>query len=483
MTPLRRSFFRVARVGLLALALLSIGLPARAEQTVTVTYSGPLSGLIPALIRQFPGVNIIPDASAAAKQLRNFTLQNATLGQTLDALRLAAHVRVFTKDGLITLTGDETTAGLGSDATTATFKLRYAAATDIADQLNKALGNRGGVIMADKRLNSVVFVGDPSYVPIVQSLIATFDMSDGLGTNITRSVSLNHMTTADAVKALTQAFGPNGSGAPLIFTEDHLNNAIVLQGPSGYTDRAVDLLTRLDAHVGRQVNVSVRVLDVTPQNDSKNIGIIFGGAQSGSGGSSTGSGSSGSATTTSPYEFFAPSIGSAVTVNATLDAMVQHGNASVLASPNTSVINGETANLIVGEQDPIVFNNGGVTSGNTYQLISTGVIFNFTPTQIGADGSMTLKIHAEYSQVISYTVVAGATYPRVGQRKAETVLHVHNGQSIILGGLTQETASTTESYVPVLGDIPLFGKLFHHVSTNHLKEQIIFEITPVILED
>jgi type II secretory pathway component GspD/PulD (secretin) len=75
------------------------------------------------------------------------------------------------------------------------------------------------------------------------------------------------------------------------------------------------------------------------------------------------------------------------------------------------------------------------------------------------------------------------TTPITSTRTAVTTVHLKNGHTLVIGGLSSKTRFETESKVPILGDIPLLGLLFRSTSVTHNDTTVQFHITPRIVED
>jgi pilus assembly protein CpaC len=73
--------------------------------------------------------------------------------------------------------------------------------------------------------------------------------------------------------------------------------------------------------------------------------------------------------------------------------------------------------------------------------------------------------------------------PQTRVRKASTTVRVKDGQTIFLAGLLSEEKTLAVSKLPILGDIPLLGRLFRHTTESIVKKNLIIEITPKILHD
>jgi type II secretory pathway component GspD/PulD (secretin) len=211
-----------------------------------------------------------------------------------------------------------------------------------------------------------------------------------------------------------------------------------------------------------QVLFEVKVADVTPQNDSSNFGLEFGGANL-----------QGTATLGSTAYTFA---GGSIPVNVTLNALISKGRAQILATPKIVTINNREADLLIGETYPIVFSTS-VLGGQNVQFVDIGVKLRLTPT-IGSDGTVTAEMHPEYSEIEGTTSTG---YPIIANRKIDATLRVRDADTIVLGGLMRDVDSETITKIPGLADIPVLGKFFQNRAASHERDEIVFLITPHVI--
>jgi type II secretory pathway component GspD/PulD (secretin) len=235
---------------------------------------------------------------------------------------------------------------------------------------------------------------------------------------------------------------------------------VLVDGRSDVVAAAQALLVRLD-QPGRQVLFEVRVTDVKPVDDSSNVGLQFGGTGFGAG-----------ALGQFPYTLTRSSL----TVNAQLDALVQTGRAQILATPRIATLNNHEAALLVGETYPIVTLNQ-QTGYPTVSNVDVGVQLRVTPT-IGDDATITAELHPSYSAIIGFN----SSYPIIANRKIDATLRVHDGETIVLGGLFEETSSETIAKLPFLGDLPILGPFFRNKAASHQRDEVVFLITPHVLD-
>lgn len=169
-----------------------------------------------------------------------------------------------------------------------------------------------------------------------------------------------------------------------------------------------------------------------------------------------------------------------------LDALVQDGNARVLASPKLVTLNGKEASMLSGTRIPYqtgqtVFATGAAAPTTTVQHEEVGIKLAITPL-INADGYITVRIRPEVSSITGFRGTA-ADLPVVATRQAETTVRLKDGNTVLIGGLLSEEETTNVTRVPLLGDLPLLGRLFQHSKTTKSKRDLVIEVTPRLLPD
>lgn len=170
----------------------------------------------------------------------------------------------------------------------------------------------------------------------------------------------------------------------------------------------------------------------------------------------------------------------------TVDALIQDGNARVLANPKLATLNGHEANMLIGSRIPYVisgtvFAGGGAAPTERVEKEEVGVKLRITPL-INADGYITTTITPEVSTVVGFKG-ANDDLPIVSTRQATTTVRLKDGNSVIIGGLLSEEKTTNVSRLPLLGQIPGLGYLFSHQNIVTRKTDLVIEITPRILPD
>ena len=164
---------------------------------------------------------------------------------------------------------------------------------------------------------------------------------------------------------------------------------------------------------------------------------------------------------------------------AALYAQIQKGNGRIVSRPRISAQSGSTAKIITGDALPILTSialSGVNGVSQQVQYVNVGVTLQIAP-RVSGDGFVSSHVFA----VVSSVTGSSQGYPTISQREAETSATVRDGDSFVIGGLTQDETLTTKSRVPLLGDIPLLGQAFRNERTTRLKTELYIIITPRIV--
>ena len=165
-----------------------------------------------------------------------------------------------------------------------------------------------------------------------------------------------------------------------------------------------------------------------------------------------------------------------------LNTLATESNLSVIASPSLLVLNNQEATINVGEEVPLTTQQqqSTVTEDaaiiNSIEYRDTGVMLNVKP-RVNAGGLVIMEVEQEVSQATS-TTDADPLTPRIRQRRITSTVAVDSGDTIILGGLIQETRDLSESGLPGLHKVPFLGALFGTKEDNQDRTELIVLITP-----
>lgn len=164
---------------------------------------------------------------------------------------------------------------------------------------------------------------------------------------------------------------------------------------------------------------------------------------------------------------------------AALYAQIQNGEGRIVSRPRIAAQSGSTAKIITGDALPILtsITLSGVNGvSQQVQYVNVGVTLQIAP-RVSPDGYVTSHIYGVVSSVTGYS----QGYPTISQREAETSASVRDGETFVIGGLTQENSLSSRSRIPILGDIPLLGQLFRNSRSTRARTELYIVITPRIV--
>jgi type II secretory pathway component GspD/PulD (secretin) len=166
----------------------------------------------------------------------------------------------------------------------------------------------------------------------------------------------------------------------------------------------------------------------------------------------------------------------AADIDVILGALSQTNDLNLLSTPHLMVLDNKQAEIEVGDQIPYPkLNEFGMTSYEFKNATVKLTIF----VHVNNDSTVTIRLspQANFQQGLTPDGV-----PIISTRRAVTEVIVKNGQTVILGGLMQESAVVTESRVPILGSIPIIGELFKSTLKSKKKTELLVMITPQIVD-
>jgi general secretion pathway protein D len=266
------------------------------------------------------------------------------------------------------------------------------------------------------------------------------------------------------------------------------NNAVLVYGTPEEEDTVVAMLRKIDI-LPLQVRIDATVAEVT-LNDALQYGTQYYFKQGGLNGVLT------AAFNTNITGFSLGSLsgfgmgGSNGNAQFAISALQAVTDLRVLSSPQLLVLDNQTAQLQVGDLVPYLTTSsqGTLVAGspviNSIAYQQTGVILNVTP-RVNGGGLVTLDI----SQVVSEidptvtTTTTGIDSPAFSNRSVQSRVVVHDGQTIGLAGLIQDSVSKGNTGFPILKDIPVLGALFGQQNNNRTRTELLILVTPHVLYD
>jgi len=262
--------------------------------------------------------------------------------------------------------------------------------------------------------------------------------------------------------------------------------SLLLTGADADLARARQVLTTVDVRPA-QINYEARVIE-TSLTDDNQLGLTydFGGAITNIGEVGT-TGTLGSGTYLGRILKFGTFARTPLSnlVQVKLNALFTNQNTKILASPNISAVDGQPAATFVGDSVSYI---SSVTQSPTGTNITTSTVNAgiklFVTGKVNNDGYITMNVHPEVSLVtLTPPGAGGVQVPNVRVREATTTVRVHDGDTLVIGGLINDQEVKSVSKVPLLGDLPFFGALFRNNRTQRTHDQVMIFIKVSIQKD
>ena len=350
---------------------------------------------------------------------------------------------------------------------------------------------------------------------ITQNIISTLDTLDKdiTDNDSTDVIYLKYAKAADIAPILTSIAGTFVSdieGSKTVITHHEKTNSLIISSAEENVNSIRNIIAKLDIRRA-QVLVEAIVVDLS-ENAAKSLGVeaIFTGDDeesipigitrfSGSGPDLLGI--AGAADDATDVTLTTTAVSSLLNTQGLvagfgdltkgddnfigiLNAIASDTDSNILSTPSILAMDNEPARLFIGQEIPITTGESlGTNNSNPFRTTSrqeVGIELEITP-QIDEGSSVILNIKQGVSGVAG--VAQSGLDLITNKREIETTVLVDNNQIIVLGGLIDEDIQEVISKVPVLGSIPILGRLFQSSSSTSNKKNLMVFLKPTILTD
>ncbi len=290
------------------------------------------------------------------------------------------------------------------------------------------------------------------------------------------------------------------TSSPVTIVADKATNSRIIQTATWYYPVVEETIQKLDL-MPKQVLIEVLIAEIS-LDDENQFGIqwalrgqgsadVFGESHSFDTVAQTVVPAGDLTGVTVPGTGFSFLVTEANRLTAVLNAYDKASKLNILSAPHIMATDNKEAKIDIGAEVPILRTRtteaAGSTDGfgstvtNDIEYRSTGVILTVTP-HINKGRYVTLDIRQEVSEAQTNTL-GGTDSPIIRKRMAETTMVVKDGQTLVIGGLIQETRNKSREGLPLLSRIPLLGYLFGATITKFAKTELVLLITPRVIAD
>tara|TARA_R100000687_G_scaffold81481_2_gene78604 strand:+ start:876 stop:2873 length:1998 start_codon:yes stop_codon:yes gene_type:complete len=384
--------------------------------------------------------------------------------------------------------------------------------TKLINDQAKEQGTPKPIITSDLRTNTLVIFGDQNSRTYLKKLIKELDSEITTSSNV-RVHYLRYAKAEDMVpvlKSVSEAMLKQ-EGEKEAASKSNINieaheqtNSVVLSGSPHIIRNLGDVIDRLDIRRA-QVLVEAIIIELTDRR-AKELGVqwLFRGDPSGTapiGGINFGS--------TTPAGIFnvagAASAGGDVlsgvlgslqgvslgvgkirdngfSFGALMTALASDTESNILSTPSLLTLDNQEASILVGSEVPVITGStASANNANPFQTITRqeiGIKLTVTP-QINEGDAVQLSLQQEVSSLSGLSASDIIT----DKRTISTTVLVNDSQTIVLGGLIDDDIQESTEKVPILGDMPIIGRLFRADRTQKVKRNLMVFIRPTIVRD
>lgn len=376
------------------------------------------------------------------------------------------------------------------------------------EQSGQRAGARGVHLVGDERSNRIIMKGEAEARAQIRTLIRELDIPAPENTS-SRVIFLNNASAsrmAELLRGLTgQAQSGSGSGSqsaptvPVSILADEDLNALVVRAEPSMMTEIESIIGQLDIR-RKQVLIEAAIVEVNGNiSDALGIqwatnpnrfedGVPFASTNFSEGGTPISTVAQAAAVgnvgalPSGAFMGLVDPWGSTPNFGVIIQAIESQSNTNLLSTPSVMTLDNSEAFITVGSSVP--FKRGGTGSDENPFIIDrqdVGTTLTVVP-HVQQDNYIRLEVD-QVVESISSSNVLGAVDIITDKRQVKTEVLIGNGETIVLGGLIDDTIIERESRVPVLGRIPILGHLFKSRSTERQKTNLMIVLRPTIMED
>jgi len=380
-------------------------------------------------------------------------------------------------------------------------------------------------VLQDVAGNAIILVGQANNVNRLERYIKELDIEGEGDIQKMHVIPLANSNVEEMEKILSkivpQMTGTGGAtgattkgGKPVqkaVIASDLERNALIVLANAEQYQNILETVNLLDVEKS-QVYIQAKIVEVNT-NLAENIGIKYGlnggsittnglfslAANAGApalnisqellgflnGNQTTQFDNNGNAFTTTERAFEFGSISKVFALGAQLDLLKQNGAAQILSRPSVLSTNNKESTIYVGRTQSILTQSQQSTQGasnvlNNYSREDIGITLKVKP-RLSSNNKVSLEIETTIEDILPGSGTS-ADRPTTTKRSVQTNAIINHAETIILGGLIKSADGNSVTKVPILGDIPIIGRLFTSTGDSSSKVNVVIYITPYIIQ-
>ncbi len=408
-------------------------------------------------LSELTGIDIMIDDSVTGQLTLN--LSNKTFREAIGLILMNKGLDFTEVSGTLVIAAKDIIAGYGKPITKI-FELKNASAEGAKAIIdgNKKEGSKI-IIVADARMNNLIVTGTNEEIERIESLIAEIDTE-----LLTRTFKIDNAIYKDEIEAIKNML------SIVIPEEGRINidsrqSEIIVKGTKEELDNVETMIAGLDKRAP-QIMIEAKVIEITIDGE-KDLGIRW---SSGTGDPKIeGQITIGELTLGGSFE-------RSGLIEATLKALQTEGKTNILSNPKVLTLDGKEAKILSGSKIPIrIITPEGL---ETVEYRDVGLSMTITP-RLSSDGLITMDVNPKIES-LGEELIQG--YPVINSREEKVIIRANLDDTVVIGGLISSEDIKNITKIPLLADIPIFGKLFQFTHTKSKKTEIIILITAHLLD-
>jgi len=436
------------------------------------------------MLTEQSGINLVPDKELKGKVTLN--LKKVKVQEALEALTKAydyqfkkmtnntylvsqfdnKRLNIWVIDGKVTMEAKDANLGDILTSISQISKVNMVLFGPIREQINLKLDD----IPIEDAINLILAGGRYTYIKKGDVyLVGEKNVNSPSSSVLTGSelIPLEYLQAEKVVKTLPS----NIPAANVKVIKEQ--NAIMVTGTQGEIERVKEYVTKIDQKIP-QIVVDALIIDISHQKGDSSSLSLSSQLEDGEDSITLFDNDLGKLSYKSIINF-------SDNFRLNLQSLISNGKATIRANPNITTLNGQEATIEVSDVTyyEVINTDEDGNEEMKYQSIDAGITLEVTPW-VSNSGSITLELKPSISNMKAQYQ---SRPPDIGRREISTTVRVKDGQTIVLGGLLQDNGSKTVNKVPILGDIPLLGRLFRSKSDDSSKTELVMYITPHILKN
>lgn len=276
---------------------------------------------------------------------------------------------------------------------------------------------------------------------------------------VCKVVNMKNISPERAVETISRII-PN-----MIAVKNDDSSSIILRGEQEDINEAQKIINALDKKVP-QIFIEGKIIEIS-QSGLSDIGIVWGKEQG-------------------SFKFSVDKttggISQTDSIVGTLNVLVASGKAKILANPKITALDGKEAEINIGSRIPYAVPAGSSSTSNqwTIQYIDAGVNLRIL-SDIASDGMIVSTIKPEVSNISEWRTTTAGEFPVISTRNASVTVRMHDGETLVIGGLINESDRENITGIAYLSEIPIIGGLFQKKVKEKTNTDVVFLITPHLM--